>query len=306
MMRTASTKFGFHSTQRLRMARRAGVLGLAIALAFLAGKFFGHVRYGDSLEDDRMMSASQTSKRLPRSASPAAQPDEAMSEWALATVYSSVGRVASAQAGPVTNRRLRLRSVSRISSGEAQAGERVTFVTAEAIEDVAGQRLPAGSRVEGIIAQATEAGEGAGRLVIEIHSLHVGGRSLALKALPIAALGGRPIRTQRPEETATKQWRQRLSSLNPLNQAPRWTGDDQAQSSANSSRGVPAPTIPDLREAPALREAIVPQESILEFELLALPAIAPEAQPAVEESQPKTSPTVLPWRPGPRVMTARG
>jgi hypothetical protein len=273
-------------------------------MAFLAGKFIGHVRYGDAAAPTQQ--AAGAAFNQPASARETARGkdgQEAMSEWTLATVYSSVGQTPRATPDAASNRRLRLRSVSRISSGEVLPGERITFLTTETIEDSSGVPLPAGARVEGVIAQATEAGEGAGRLVIEIHSLHVGGRSLALKALPVAALGGRPIRTQRPSAKAGS-WFPRMDFRNPLHQAPRWRSRSTGTEEPGAGQSPASTTPTNVDEG--LREAIVPQESIVEFELLALPATAPASAPAVEEAQPERGPAPSLRRSNARAKTARG
>lgn len=304
MISTLRNRFAFLPAGWGRLLRPAIGLGLAMALAFLAGNYIGHLRYGDTYSTTETASVA-TTKRLavPGERNGGVSTEEAMSEWTLATVYSSVRRTEADKSLTASKRRLRLRSVSRISSGEVLPGERITFLTAEAIEDFSGIALPAGSRVEGVIAQATEAGEGAGRLVIEIHSLHAGGRSLTLKALPVAALGGRRIRTQRKAESAGV-WLPQLDFRNPLYQAPRWR-TSPSPSDFGDADSAPGAVTPGGMED-GFREAIVPQESILEFELLALPGTSPVRVPAIEESQPEAAPTPALRRPSGRWRTARG
>ncbi len=322
MTRIAGRTFRWQSWVPVGLIPRTALLCAILAIAFYSGNLLGHLHFngiGEMRDTNGLQpvasglssaGVSQSGSRAKRS--PVNSPQEAeLSEWAVATVYSSVGRVNSNAAQPSSSLRLRLRSLSRISSGDARAGERITFVTEEAIEDASGQELPAGSRVEGVISQARGAGEASGRLVIEIHSLHVGDRSLALQALPIAALGRSFQKDQGKDFSAgsgdvARARKAPSGSMNPLNDVPEWSSDRAGKRNPEVLT-IPVAAVPSKKiRGPETREAVVPQEAILEFELLTRPVSGQGVPPTVQEPRQESPAPAPAWRPGPRPKTARG
>ncbi|MCW5966191.1 MAG: hypothetical protein KIT83_19290 [Bryobacterales bacterium] len=300
----------------LRMVLRAVVLGGALGAAFFVGNLLGHLPF-DGERAQTQLSADAVNQTIPPQGHPAhhsgaeaGRPAGDFSEWAVATAYSSIVSPNRSESNSASSLRLRLRAVSRISSGEAQAGERITFVTEDVIEDEDGHQLPAGSRVEGIITQASVAGEVSGRLVLEIHSLHVGNQALTLRALPLAAFGGvsvprnhAVVAAESRVPKAIKQARSPFS--NPLQEVPEWV---LGKAGIRSSGTVTAPSKP--MPPKETREAVVPREAILEFELLTRPMMpvdgVPGQAPTLDEPQRSVPPTSPEWRPKPRPQTARG
>lgn len=319
MVLTASRTFRLQQLCSLRFVLRAVGLCGALGAAFLVGNLLGHLPYGDKLAQAHPGSVASSPSGSAGAGSVESTParvgrfDAELSEWTVATAYSSIAAPSSGEGKSASNLRLRLRAVSRISSGEAQAGERITFVTEDAIEDEDGHPLPAGSRVEGIITQASVAGEISGRLVLEIHSLHVGNQALALRALPVAAFGGVTIPRSSGAAAASEPGgprtirQPRSPYSNPLQEVPEWVlGKAGLRGNSNNPATItPKPAAPKVT-----REAVVPQEAILEFELLTRPVMpvegAPGQAPALEDPQRSSPPASPEWRPKPRPRTARG
>jgi len=305
---------------------RVGVLAGVLGMAFLTGNFLGHLRLGARSPVDSTL------------ASLAAAPDSGRTAKAGAAGYrdgsteANLRRqtdaiLAQGENAVASNRRLsvpsaanltlRLRSVARLSSGEVQAGERITFVTEETFADASGREVPAGSRVEGVIAHSTAASVASGRLVLEIHSLHVGNRSLTLRALPLAALGAPRAAQSAPSFKAdSPKFARRIPSggLNPLEQIPEW----EMRKRDPQATGISVGDLPRAHSTAAppsgagiqTREAVVPQETILEFELLQLPMFPQESEPreapALVEPQGVKPHAPSEWHPRTRPRTARG
>lgn len=104
------------------------------------------------------------------------------------------------------SRTLRVRSTTKISSGEAHAGDSVLFVTEHAVETVSGQHVPAGALVEGVISKATRSTTAnPGSFVIEIRAFHVGNQAIPLHALPYVPATTVPQSPGSAESTAAKK-----------------------------------------------------------------------------------------------------
>lgn len=184
--------------------------------------------------------------------------------------------------------RLRMRSVERLSSNEVCEGAPVTFVTEHAIIDASGGVVPAGSTVEGIIAQASSATKAeSGRMVIKIHTIRVGTRLFTLDALPFAQDADKDG-DDRGETAAANSQRDNspgIASLpalpDNLHTAPAWlpSGPTKKQAMVMEWTNL-APS----RSTTSNREAVLPKEAILEFELLQRPnreTIVPTVTPPV-------------------------
>lgn len=178
--------------------------------------------------------------------------------------------------GPGDGFRLRMRTVSRLSSGHSEKGSRVTFLTEHAIQDAAGGIVPAGSLVEGFITQASSATKAeAGRLVIQIHSIRAGARLFTLDALPFATDAGDGQEAQGAGEGGEQQAKAitrpgQHQQPGSLHAAPDWLPDPAPEA-------APPPILPLEKvpvETPATewsREVVLPKEAVLEFELLQRP-----------------------------------
>jgi hypothetical protein len=197
--------------------------------------------------------------------------------------------------------RLRIRSVERLSSSDTLEGSPVTFVTEHAILDASGGVVPAGSTVEGIIAQAVKATSAdGGRLVIRIHTIRVGTRLLTLDALPFAQdadEGDKKDMTVAASPVLGTSSRPVTRPKLPgsLHAAPEWLAPHEQKKPApvmEWSNLAPA------EKAPASREVVLPKEAILEFELLqrpnretVVPAVVPPVKPSAPFAKPVTKTT---------------
>jgi hypothetical protein len=316
-----------------RATVRVGFWILAIVSAFGVGNLLGAIHYGTS---PLSMATLSLFSAMDGVAGPGVSDPVVIHESHLAqpireanrpsgSVAVSSNRDARPASGKETsNRKLRLRSISRLSSASAHAGERVTFVTEEAIEDACGRTVPAGAVVQGVISHAASSSiAGAGKLVIEIHSMQTGRRSLSLSALPLAAIAippetaltgernlGRVSDTIARNDLAHQRKRGGLlrRTINNLNEAPSWVkGRVTRSGSTQSALGL----LPEAAGKPnnQTHEAVVPKETVLEFELITLPSGGPRAIPAAEPkglAEPKPQPQPGPAWPHSSPRTSQG
>ena len=328
---------------------RIAFLLLALGAAFSVGNYLGSLHFGDDVTP-----AVATSTQLARNSSPAFEPKVATGNdrpemgrgiagkgqnsvtepdsAAPANRQSNYGQLNYGQsnydsanrsdrviAPPETagSLKLRLRTTTDLSSASAQPGEVVTFVTEDAIRDASGTLVPAGSLVEGVISQAdSSATHGSGRLVFEIRALHVGTRSMSLRALPLATLAVDP-HGKTAEDAGAAHYESsdvgrpgRIPSLNELNEIPKWVLD-RARSTFKGTRELEQPQqkAANLTQACSSHEVVVPKESILEFELLQAPAVPqpPGMHPRREGIAPGRELSPSPARhPHTSVRTAQG
>lgn len=149
---------------------------------------------------------------------------------------------------------LRLRATRHVSSREARTGESVLFVTEQPMETKSGQHVPAGALVEGVISEAKRSStDTPGSLVIEIRALYVGNQSIPLHALPYV-----------PKVASQMEPLRSVESTKPI--------DIKALGVRTQMRFSP--------------EAIMPKESVIEFELVERAPDGTSGEPFVNPAAP--------------------
>lgn len=142
----------------------------------------------------------------------------------------------SAQAPVSSARTLRVRATTRVSSGEARAGESVLFLTEHPMQTHSGEHVPAGALVEGVIARARPSStKTPGSLVIEIRALHVGSHAIPLHALPYI---------------------------------PRNVGEAAPPPSEEVAKEIDIRTLGIRNQLRPNPEAVMPKETVIEFQLV--------------------------------------
>lgn len=228
-----------------------------------------------------------------RPASP--DPAPAPRSSAIATLFASPVRQAGSTESPVhpqpippPSRTLRVRSTSRVSSGNARAGESVLFVTEHSMRTRTGEHVPAGALVEGVVARARPSStKKPGSLVIEIRALHVGSQAIPLHALPYIPQSKKSeagIAADKPANEADIHALGIRNQLKPNPEAvmPREAVIEfqlvEADSSENPLQHVPEPVCP----LPAIE---IPREKTPPSPVLRLPV--PDAKPPATARRPR-------------------
>jgi|GEM_PF-5281183 len=249
---------------------------------------------------------------------------------------------------PESGLRIRLRTLSSLSSHRSRRGAPILFLTAEAIKDASGGTVPAGSLVEGFVEQASGATpETAGKLVLRIHSIRSGARLFTLAALPLATeargseseeyrMAERRIQeTASPTDAAKRMIGPSIAVTTPDKAVIAAAQASNAVSSAVATNGAKQPvervaakqnrretpatfserllhaiphwsaelgfTEPEQQEVATVKapkvvivrgkEAILPRETIVEFQLLQPPTGSVDKTPVIRPSRETVTPT---------------
>lgn len=313
MMRTIIIRALRSQPSWLRLPLRAGVILGLLATAFLAGKMLGHLHFGNAGAASVVRATFGVGTSTIHDVS---QPEN--SRGTRATRHENESRLRAAApnsaitpdargAGGAATGKLRVRAVTGVHRSQTGEGGRVTFLTTEDFEDASGRHVPAGSRVEGVIAPKAAPGDQAAEWLIEIHSLHVGNQAFRLHALPQGWLSAsqRTPTAASPQSNRQPQHRKGSASMNPLQQIPHFVSGSALLKDKTRNGGDAATLLPEGSPAPAgagdlpvkAGDLVLPRETVLEFQLLGLPTIPlerPEAEaPAQREKGTPPAPPVM-------------